>query len=351
MAYDRYDTRRGRYPDPRERSQHEDRGFFERAGDEIASWFGDDDAERRRRQDEQMNRGRDWERDRDRNRAYGNNRDYDRGYGRDYDRDRNRSRDDNRGFFPEHGYLSSEYDPGYEDRSSDRPMRWTSSDRSYREGSRGGYGRGSAGGDNWGTGWGYAANGGPTYRFADRYQSRDRQRDLERGSDRQDEFRQTSYAGSGRDYDRHYQAWRQRHLDELDRDYDEYHRENQARFENDFGSWRERRQQKRGLLGQVREHSEVVGSDGEHVGTVDCVRGDRVILTRSDSPDNHHHSIPCTIIDRIEDGKVILDTKAEEAKSRWRDENSDRALFEREDQGEAGPRNLDRSFAGTYGNR
>ncbi|WP_191059959.1 BON domain-containing protein [Geminicoccus harenae] len=28
-----------------------DRGFFERAGDEIATWFGSDDAERRRRQD------------------------------------------------------------------------------------------------------------------------------------------------------------------------------------------------------------------------------------------------------------------------------------------------------------
>ena len=29
----------------------EDRGFFERAGDEIASWFGDEEAERRRWRD------------------------------------------------------------------------------------------------------------------------------------------------------------------------------------------------------------------------------------------------------------------------------------------------------------
>src|SRR5215475_2947261 len=35
----------------------EDRGFFERAGDEIRSWFGDDEAERRRRVDE-MRQGR-----------------------------------------------------------------------------------------------------------------------------------------------------------------------------------------------------------------------------------------------------------------------------------------------------
>ncbi|HZH11647.1 MAG TPA: BON domain-containing protein [Microvirga sp.] len=33
------------------RDYHEDRGFFERAGDEMRSWFGDDDAERRREQD------------------------------------------------------------------------------------------------------------------------------------------------------------------------------------------------------------------------------------------------------------------------------------------------------------
>jgi len=349
MAYDRYDTRRGPHPDQRGRGQREDRGFFERAGDEIASWFGDDDAERRRHQDEQMNRGREWDRDRDRNRTSGSNRDYDRGYGRDHDRDRNRNRDDDHGFFPEHGYLSSDYDPDYKDRNSARPMNWTSSDRSYREGSRSGYGGGGSGGDNWGTGWGYAANGGPTYRFADRNQGR--QRDFDRGSDHQDDYRQTSYAGSGRGHDGHYQAWRQRHLDELDRDYDDYHRENQARFENEFGSWRERRQQKRGLLSQIREHSEVVGSDGEQVGKVDRVSGDRIILTKSDSSDNRHHSIPCTMVDRFEGDKVILDTKAEDAKSRWRDESRDRALFEREDQGEAGPRNLDRSFSGTYENR
>lgn len=31
----------------------EDRGFFERAGDEVRSWFGDDEAQRRREMDEQ----------------------------------------------------------------------------------------------------------------------------------------------------------------------------------------------------------------------------------------------------------------------------------------------------------
>jgi hypothetical protein len=93
----------------------------------------------------------------------------------------------------------------------------------------------------------------------------------------------------------------------------------------------------------------VVGSDGEHVGTVDKVAGDRLILTKSD-PDSGgvHHSLSCTDIDRIEGDRVILDCKADEAKSRWRDESRDRALFERDEQGEMGPRNLNRSFEGTY---
>jgi osmotically-inducible protein OsmY len=40
--------RRGQEP----RRRDEDRGFFERAGDEVRSWFGDEDAERHRQRDE-----------------------------------------------------------------------------------------------------------------------------------------------------------------------------------------------------------------------------------------------------------------------------------------------------------
>ena len=69
MAYDRFESRRG-WREPQSRYRREDsdrfesrsfgwdrdddrsdRGFFERAGDEVASWFGDEDAERRRRED------------------------------------------------------------------------------------------------------------------------------------------------------------------------------------------------------------------------------------------------------------------------------------------------------------
>jgi len=154
---------------------------------------------------------------------------------------------------------------------------------------------------------------------------------------------------SGRDYDPHYHSWRQRHMSELDRDYDEYRREHQAQFESDFGSWRERRMHKRGLLGQIREHMEVVGSDDSHVGTIDRVAGDRIILTRSDPESGGvHHSLSCSNIDRVEGERVILDLNAEQARQRWRDESRSRALFEREDQGEMGPGMLGRSFEGTY---
>lgn len=39
------------YGDQRRANQHEERGFLERAGDEVSSWFGDDDAQRRRDMD------------------------------------------------------------------------------------------------------------------------------------------------------------------------------------------------------------------------------------------------------------------------------------------------------------
>jgi len=165
--------------------------------------------------------------------------------------------------------------------------------------------------------------------------------------------RRTSFAGSRtgdeRDFDPHYRSWRDRHMSDLDHDYDDYRRENQSRFENDFTSWREKRQHKRGLLSHIREHMEVVGNDDKHVGTVDRIAGDRLILTKSDPESGGaHHSLSCSELDRIEGDKVILDCSADEARNRWRDESRSRALFESEEQGEMGPRSLNKSFEGTY---
>lgn len=156
-------------------------------------------------------------------------------------------------------------------------------------------------------------------------------------------------SASGRIHDPHYQSWRERQMAELDRDYDEYRRENQSRFESEFGSWREQRMQKRSLLGQVRENMEVVGNDDQPVGTVDKVAGDRIVLAKSDPESGGaHHSLSCRSIDRIEGNRVMLGCSAEQAMKEWRDDDRERALFERDDQGEIGPHMLDRSFAGTY---
>jgi hypothetical protein len=330
MAYERYPARdaprdeRSRWRDEgfegRERSGREERGFFERAGDEVASWFGDEEAERRRREDERMRQhereqgyARDWNRDwrgEERGRFYGAGRERSprereeefrspRWTGRDYDHE------------PSRGHWPASRERGY------RPVT-----RDYSRGS-----------DQFFAASGYGRE------------------DYERGRgwrEREPQARER-WEERPRDYDPHYDSWRQRHMSELDRDYDEYRRENQARFERDFAGWRERRMQKRGLLDQIREHMEVVGNDDQHVGTIDRVAGDRIILTRSDPESGGvHHSLSCADIGRVEGDRVVLDLSAEEAKDRWRDESRERALFEREDQGEMGPRTLDRSFEGTY---
>ena len=43
------------------------------------------------------------------------------------------------------------------------------------------------------------------------------------------------------------------------------------------------------LRDAITEHLQVKDSNGEHVGTVDHMDGDRVKLTRSDSVDGQHH--------------------------------------------------------------
>ena len=49
-------------------------------------------------------------------------------------------------------------------------------------------------------------------------------------------------------------------------------------------------------ISKIREHMEVIGADGVHVGTVDKVDGQRIKLTKADSGEGahkgHHHYIP-----------------------------------------------------------
>ena len=63
---------------------------------------------------------------------------------------------------------------------------------------------------------------------------------------------------------------------------------------------------------RIKEHMEIAGSDGEHVGTVDKVEGETIKLTKTDASDHQHHTLPFSLIDRVEDNRIYLNvTKAE----------------------------------------
>lgn len=84
---------------------------------------------------------------------------------------------------------------------------------------------------------------------------------------------------------------------------------------------------------EIREHMEVIGADGVHVGTVDKVEGDRIKLTKKDSGaqiegaegthSGHHHFISLGLVAEVEGDQVRLSATAANAQ-----------LFE-EEEGEA----------------
>jgi len=74
-------------------------------------------------------------------------------------------------------------------------------------------------------------------------------------------------------------------------------------------------------LTQIKEHMEVIGADGVHVGTVDHVDGDRIKLTKADSGagfeggahEGHHHYISGGLVAEVEGNKVRLSANADVA--------------------------------------
>ena len=64
-----------------------------------------------------------------------------------------------------------------------------------------------------------------------------------------------------------------------------------------------------GLSG-IKEHMEVIGADGVHIGTVDKVEGSRIKLTKADSGEGshkgHHHYIDRGLVAGVEGNKVRL---------------------------------------------
>lgn len=72
----------------------------------------------------------------------------------------------------------------------------------------------------------------------------------------------------------------------------------------------------------IREHADIIGADGVHVGTVDRVDGERIKLTKADSGgagyggghEGHHHYVPMGLVADIEaDGSVRLSANGDVA--------------------------------------
>ena len=82
-------------------------------------------------------------------------------------------------------------------------------------------------------------------------------------------------------------------------------------------------------LSQIREHMEIIGADGVHVGTVDRIEGaegsQRIKLTKKDSGaqieggeesgehGGHHHFIPGGLVAEVEGDTVRLSANADVA--------------------------------------
>lgn len=226
-----------------------------------------------------------------------------------------------------YGYQASDYDyqdRGFMARAGDEVRSWMGDERAQRrrELDQRYDEREGGGSQNWG--------GGQQGQRHEHDESEERYPGGIRGysNQRGPTFQNGEWIGAGSGWTRgsdedDYGSWRRQQIESIDRDYDEYRRENRQRFHSEFENWRTERQGQRSSLRQVREHMEVVGSDGEHVGTVDHVLGDRILLTKSDSnAGGKHHSIPSRWIEAVGE-KVAIRKTAQEAIAAWREEQED----------------------------
>jgi hypothetical protein len=209
----------------------DERGFFERAGDEVRSWFSEDDNDRR-----------------------------DRDFGRSsmqrssWDRDHNRS-------FSSEPYRGREF--GREDRSSFGGM------------AQGGYGRssGQLGRERFGQpsqgrsrpqSWGEANRGQSNW---DRDSDRDQGMSHLGFGDFSGTLGGFGNQRFGSSQDDHYRSWRDRQMAQLDQDYDDYCREREQQFNQDFDSWRNTRQGQSSASTSSASSSDLGATPNAGVGT------------------------------------------------------------------------------------
>ena len=68
----------------------------------------------------------------------------------------------------------------------------------------------------------------------------------------------------------------------------------------------------------IREHMDVIGSDGAKIGTVDHVQGSEIKLTKSADADGKHHLIPLAWVAKV-DAHVHLSKGAQDVKKNWKE--------------------------------
>ena len=68
---------------------------------------------------------------------------------------------------------------------------------------------------------------------------------------------------------------------------------------------------------EIRQHMEVVGNDGRHVGIIDGIEADEIKLSRSDAPDRLHHFLPLATVEYV-DSQVHLNRSSIRAMAEWR---------------------------------
>ncbi len=65
---------------------------------------------------------------------------------------------------------------------------------------------------------------------------------------------------------------------------------------------------------EIKEHMEIIGADGVHIGTVDRIEGDRIKLTKRDSGEGshkgHHHFVEKGLVADVEGDQVRLSANA-----------------------------------------
>lgn len=125
--------------------RHEDRSFWERARDEVRSWFGDEDDDRRRGYD-RGDYGRQANRGYERNYGRGYDREFGEGYERGYGRDFGRAAERETGGYTRPGNYDAPFERGaYQGRGvgsdfdSNNDYRTTWGSRDYDRGTSGGW--------------------------------------------------------------------------------------------------------------------------------------------------------------------------------------------------------------------